>query len=52
LVVNNAGVMPLSPMEALKADEWDRMIDVNVRGVLQVSPPHCPRCALRAAGTS
>jgi NAD(P)-dependent dehydrogenase (short-subunit alcohol dehydrogenase family) len=34
LVVNNAGVMPLSPMEALKADEWDRMIDVNMRGVL------------------
>lgn len=33
-VVNNAGVMPLSPLEALKVDEWDRMIDVNVRGVL------------------
>ncbi|MFI5858265.1 SDR family oxidoreductase [Streptomyces parvulus] len=34
VVVNNAGVMPLSPLEALKTDEWDRMIDVNVRGVL------------------
>ncbi|MFJ9470753.1 SDR family oxidoreductase [Streptomyces caniferus] len=34
VVVNNAGVMPLSPLEALKVDEWDRMIDVNVRGVL------------------
>ncbi|MCA1188120.1 MULTISPECIES: SDR family oxidoreductase [unclassified Saccharopolyspora] len=34
VVVNNAGVMPLSPMAALKVDEWDRMIDVNVRGVL------------------
>lgn len=33
-LVNNAGVMPLSPLEALKTDEWDRMIDVNVRGVL------------------
>ncbi|KUL63879.1 SDR family oxidoreductase [Streptomyces sp. NRRL S-1521] len=33
-VVNNAGVMPLSPLEALRTDEWDRMIDVNVRGVL------------------
>lgn len=51
VVVNNAGVMPLSPLEALKTDEWDRMIDVNVRGVL-VSPPPCPRCALRAADTS
>lgn len=34
VVVNNAGVMPLSPLDALKVDEWDRMIDVNVRGVL------------------
>ncbi|MEW1636864.1 SDR family oxidoreductase [Streptomyces sp. NPDC093801] len=33
-VVNNAGVMPLSPLEALRIAEWDRMIDVNVRGVL------------------
>lgn len=29
-----AGVMPLSPLEALKVDEWNRMIDVNIRGVL------------------
>ncbi|MFI1847344.1 SDR family oxidoreductase [Streptomyces sp. NPDC020480] len=34
VMVNNAGVMPLSPLEALKVDEWDRMIDVNIRGVL------------------
>lgn len=34
VIVNNAGVMPLSKLEALKVDEWDRMIDVNVRGVL------------------
>ncbi|MEU3735240.1 SDR family oxidoreductase [Streptomyces sp. NPDC033538] len=34
VMVNNAGVMPLSPLAALKVDEWDRMIDVNVRGVL------------------
>lgn len=34
VVVNNAGVMPLSNIEALKVDEWDRMIDVNIRGVL------------------
>ena len=30
VMVNNAGVMPLSKLEALKIDEWDRMIDVNV----------------------
>lgn len=34
VMVNNAGVMPLSPLDALKVDEWDRTIDVNVRGVL------------------
>ncbi|MBB5069581.1 NADP-dependent 3-hydroxy acid dehydrogenase YdfG [Saccharopolyspora gloriosae] len=34
VVVNNAGVMPLSPLHELRIDEWDRMIDVNLRGVL------------------
>jgi len=34
VLVNNAGVMPLSPLAALKVDEWDTMIDVNIRGVL------------------
>lgn len=34
VIVNNAGVMPLSPLASLKVDEWDRMIDVNLRGVL------------------
>lgn len=34
VVVNNAGLMPLSRLDAGKIDEWDRMIDVNIRGVL------------------
>ncbi|MFY3548589.1 SDR family oxidoreductase [Achromobacter insolitus] len=34
VLINNAGVMPLSPLSALKIGEWDRMIDVNIRGVL------------------
>lgn len=34
VVVNNAGLMPLSKLEALKLDEWNQMIDVNIRGVL------------------
>lgn len=34
VLVNNAGVMPLSPMSALKFDEWERMVDVNIKGVL------------------
>ncbi|MGN8119589.1 SDR family oxidoreductase [Labrys sp. 22185] len=34
VMVNNAGVMPLSPLAALRVAEWDRMIDVNIKGVL------------------
>lgn len=34
VLVNNAGVMPLSPLSALKFDEWARMLDVNIKGVL------------------
>lgn len=34
VIVNNAGIMPLAPMAALKVDEWDRMVDVNIKGVL------------------
>lgn len=34
VIVNNAGLMPLSLLEQLKVDEWDRMIDVNIKGTL------------------
>jgi NADP-dependent 3-hydroxy acid dehydrogenase YdfG len=34
VMLNNAGVMPQSLLERLKVDEWDRMIDVNIKGVL------------------
>ena len=34
VVLNNAGLMPQSPLERGKIDEWDRMIDVNIKGVL------------------
>ncbi len=34
VLVSNAGIMPLSLLEELKVDEWDRMIDVNLKGVL------------------
>ncbi|RKH48702.1 SDR family oxidoreductase [Corallococcus sp. AB049A] len=34
VLINNAGVMPLSRLDELKLDEWNRMIDVNIRGVL------------------
>lgn len=34
VLINNAGLMPHSPLERLKVDDWDRMIDVNLKGVL------------------
>ena len=34
ILINNAGIMPLSPISKLKVEEWDRMIDVNIKGVL------------------
>ncbi|WP_373543803.1 SDR family oxidoreductase [Chamaesiphon sp.] len=34
VIFNNAGVMPLSLLNALKVDEWDKMINVNIHGVL------------------
>jgi NADP-dependent 3-hydroxy acid dehydrogenase YdfG len=34
VMINNAGLMPHSPLERLKVEEWERMIDVNIKGVL------------------
>ncbi|MRX10820.1 SDR family NAD(P)-dependent oxidoreductase [Pseudoduganella sp. FT25W] len=34
VLINNAGLMSIAPMDELKVDEWDRMIDINVKGVL------------------
>ena len=34
VLINNAGLMPLSPLDQVKVDEWDQMIDVNIKGVL------------------
>ncbi|MFD9009195.1 SDR family oxidoreductase [Streptomyces sp. NPDC059552] len=50
VMVNNAGVMPLSPLGALKVDEWDRMIDVNVRGVLHGIAAALPVMRAQGAG--
>lgn len=34
VMINNAGLMPSSPLDRLKVEDWDRMIDVNIKGVL------------------
>lgn len=50
VLVNNAGLMPLSPLAALKTDEWDRMIDVNIRGVLNGVAAVLPRFLAQGGG--
>ncbi|GAA1912900.1 SDR family oxidoreductase [Streptomyces durmitorensis] len=50
VLVNNAGVMPLSRLDALRTDEWDRMIDVNLRGVLHGIAAVLPIMRTQGAG--
>ncbi len=50
VIVNNAGLMPLSPMAALKVEEWDRMVDVNIKGVLYGIAAVLPEMTERGSG--
>lgn len=50
VIINNAGVMPLSPLSELKVDEWNRMIDVNIRGVLHGIAAVLPHMTERKSG--
>ncbi|QVQ24403.1 SDR family oxidoreductase [Achromobacter deleyi] len=50
VIVNNAGVMPLSALSALKLEEWNRMIDVNIRGVLHGIAAVLPRMERQGHG--
>jgi NADP-dependent 3-hydroxy acid dehydrogenase YdfG len=50
VLVNNAGVMPLSPLHALKIGEWNQMIDVNIRGVLHGIAAVLPEMKERRTG--
>jgi len=50
VLVNNAGVMPLSPLARLKVDEWDRTIDVNIKGVLYGIAAVLPRMQAQGSG--
>lgn len=34
VMINNAGLMAIAPISELRVDEWDRMIDINIKGVL------------------
>lgn len=49
-LVNNAGVMPLSPLAALKREEWAKMINVNIHGVLNGIAAVLPRFMAQRSG--
>ncbi|MCK9685046.1 SDR family oxidoreductase [Scleromatobacter humisilvae] len=50
VLVNNAGLMPSSPLERLKIEDWDRMIDVNIKGVLYGIAAALPHMKARKSG--
>lgn len=49
-MLNNAGLMPQSLLEKLKVDEWDRMVDVNIKGVLYGIAAALPRMIAQKSG--
>lgn len=50
VMLNNAGLMPLSPLERLNVNEWDQMIDVNVKGILYGIAAALPYMQEQASG--
>jgi len=50
VLVNNAGLMPLSFVKSLKIDEWDRMVDVNIKGVLYCTAAVVPTMVEKKSG--
>jgi NADP-dependent 3-hydroxy acid dehydrogenase YdfG len=50
IVVNNAGLMPLSDLDQLKTDEWHRMVDVNIKGLLNTTAAVLPQMIKQHSG--
>jgi NADP-dependent 3-hydroxy acid dehydrogenase YdfG len=50
ILVNNAGLMPLSDIDRFKVDEWHRMVDVNVKGLLNTTAAVLPGMIERHSG--
>lgn len=50
VIINNAGLMPHSPLDRLKIADWDRMIDVNIKGVLYGIAAALPYMQQRKSG--
>lgn len=50
ILVNNAGIMPISDIDNFKIDEWEKMVDVNIKGVLNVTSSVLPELIKQKSG--
>ncbi len=50
MLVNNAGLMPLSTVDSLKVNEWKQMVDVNISGVLHATAAVLPQMIAQHSG--
>jgi len=50
VLVNNAGIMPVSPLDDLRVEDWDEMITSTSKAFCMASPPRCLSSAGRASG--
>jgi NADP-dependent 3-hydroxy acid dehydrogenase YdfG len=50
ILVDNAGLMPLSDIDQFKVDEWQRMVDVNVKGLLNTTAAVLPQMIKQHSG--
>jgi NADP-dependent 3-hydroxy acid dehydrogenase YdfG len=52
MLVNNAGLMAIAPLSDARTDEWDRMIDINIKGCCTESRLHCWSSRNKTVATS
>ena len=50
ILINNAGIMPAADIDAFKTDEWDKMVNVNINGVLNVTAAVLPQLISQHSG--
>src|ERR1044071_7489324 len=50
VMINNAGIMPRAPLERLTIDDWDRTVDVNIKGVLYGIAAALPQMTQQKSG--
>lgn len=50
ILVNNAGIMPTADIDTFKVDEWEAMVDINIKGVLNVTAAVLPALIKQSSG--